>query len=147
LQITGLSPKATSKPRSAFVDSALALDKLAQRLIKVLVLCCVPQNTGPFASRPVIDLVSRAKDHGGEWFGFPDRRISSQAQRPTSTVDCLTLIRPFHDGLENDAQITINRVGPDSCNDPNEQAAFYDLSFPRIISARSDDAIRTRSVW
>ena len=36
------SPKATGKPRRTFVDAALALDEVPQRLIQVLVLCRVP---------------------------------------------------------------------------------------------------------
>ena len=58
------SPKASGKPRRAFVDAALAFDEIPQRLIQVLVLCRVPKHPRPFAPRPIIDFatVRRAKD-------------------------------------------------------------------------------------
>ena len=100
------SPKATSKPRGASVDTALALDKIPQRLIQVLVFRGVPQNAGPFAARAVIDLfrIGSATSEACEGFCLSDRRIPSQVQRPMSTVDCPTLQSPRHDGFENDVQ-------------------------------------------
>src|SRR5690348_13935204 len=81
------STKASSKPRRAFVDPALALAEITQRLIRALEFCGVPQHVRPFAPRPVIDLVwiARAKDQGGK--RFPDRIVPSQVQRPTSTLN------------------------------------------------------------
>ena len=65
-----VSPKPTSKPRRTFVDAALALDEVPQRLIQVLVFRRVPQHTGPFASRALIDLVTicRTINYGRERF-------------------------------------------------------------------------------
>ena len=45
-----LSP-ATSKPGRAFVDAALALDEIAQRLIQVFEFCRVPKHPRPFVPR------------------------------------------------------------------------------------------------
>jgi hypothetical protein len=44
------SPQTPGKPRHAFVDAALAFDKVPQRLIQVLEFSRVPQHTGPFAA-------------------------------------------------------------------------------------------------
>ena len=104
------SPKTPRKPRCAFVDAALALDKLAQRLAQVLEFCRVPQHTGPFAPGPIIDLVviCGTINDGREWFGLSYRVMPPQVQRPMSTVDCPTLQSPRHDGFENGAQIAID---------------------------------------
>jgi hypothetical protein len=67
---TRTSSEATSKPSRTFVDAALALDKVPQRLIQILVICRVPAHTRPFASRSIIHLfrISGAKDHGCKGF-------------------------------------------------------------------------------
>ena len=97
-----LSP-ATSKPRRTFVDAALALDKIAQRFSQILEFCGVSQNPRPFAPRPVIDLfwIGRGTNDACEGFWLSDRRIPSLMQRPMSTVDGPTLLRPPRDEFEN----------------------------------------------
>jgi hypothetical protein len=47
------SPQPLSKPRRVFVDPALALDKITQRLSQILEFRRKPQHPGPFAPRPL----------------------------------------------------------------------------------------------
>ena len=93
----------TSKSRRAFVDAAFALDEIRKRLIQVFEFCRVPQHTGPFAAGPAIDLfwIRRGTNDACEGFRPFDRKIPSQAQRPTGTLDGFSLLRPCHDGFEN----------------------------------------------
>jgi len=106
------SPETPGKTGCTFVDTTPALDKITQRLIQVFEFRRVPQNTRPFAPRPVIDFfwIGRTKDHSGKRFRLSQQRESSQVQRPMSTVDCPTLLRPCHDGFENGGQILIDRI-------------------------------------
>jgi hypothetical protein len=76
------SPEATSITSCTFIQSAFALDEITQRLAQILVYCCVPQRSRPFAPRSIIDLVwiCRAKDHGGvrlclDGFDAPDEFV------------------------------------------------------------------------
>src|SRR5271169_903771 len=82
------SPEAPGKPRRASVDAALAPDKVPQWLIQVFEFHRISQHTGPFAPRPVIDLVTicRTINYGREWFGLSYRVVPSQAQCPICTV-------------------------------------------------------------
>jgi len=60
-----VSPKATSTPRRAFVDTAPVNDKISQRLIQIFEFRRLPQRAGPLAASPMIDIVAicRAKNH------------------------------------------------------------------------------------
>ena len=91
-----VSPEAPRIPLRASVESATALDEIAQRLVQILEFCSVPQRPRPFAPRPVIGLVmiSRAKDHRCKRFRPSNRVVPSQVQCSMSTVDCPILLRP-----------------------------------------------------
>jgi len=67
---TATSPEAPGKPRSTFVDTALAFDVGSQRFIQVFEFRRVPQNPRPLTASPIIRFLAicGAKDHGREWF-------------------------------------------------------------------------------
>jgi hypothetical protein len=68
--VLAASPEAPGKSRRAFVDAALAPDKVPQWLIQVFEFRRIPQNAGPFAPRPIINLcwISRTINDGRERF-------------------------------------------------------------------------------
>ena len=69
----------TSKPRRAFVDPALALDKIPQRLIQVLEFRRVPQHPRPFAPRPLFS--SSTVNSISSWRSQARKRRRQSARR------------------------------------------------------------------